>query len=162
MAPTRRMSRKLILALVGTLLLLVLIELGLRILSIRPERSLPPRWLTIDGTSERELGVWGEGRNKRPSPYANEGVTMGEYVPGARFKIVYGSNPRGVFAADNSVTVTINQQGLRGPEVTVAKPPGTFRVLGLGDSFAFGLGVREEDTFLRRLEADLNQTAPPG
>jgi hypothetical protein len=60
------------------------------------------------------------------------------------------------------VTFAINQQGLRGPEVSQAKPPGTFRVLGLGDSFTFGTGVREQDTFLRRLEVDLDRSAPPG
>jgi lysophospholipase L1-like esterase len=58
--------------------------------------------------------------------------------------------------------VTINNLGLRGPDTTLAKPPGVFRILGVGDSITFGYGVRVEDTFLRVLEQDLNASAPAG
>jgi len=58
------------------------------------------------------------------------------------------------------VPVAINNLGLRGPDTTLAKPPGVFRILGVGDSITFGYGVRVEDTFLRVLEQDLNQSAP--
>ena len=51
-------------------------------------------------------------------------------------------------------TVSINDSGLRGPEVAVPKPPGTWRALFLGDSVAFGWGVEDEDTFVRRIERD--------
>ena len=36
------------------------------------------------------------------------------------------------------------------------KAPGTFRILGLGDSFTYGVGVSFEETYLYRLEAMLN------
>lgn len=49
-----------------------------------------------------------------------------------------------------------NSLGLRDVEHTVVKPPGTFRILGLGDSFTYGSGVALEETFLSRLEAMLN------
>ena len=58
------------------------------------------------------------------------------------------------------VPVTINNLGLRGPDTTLEKPPGVFRIIGVGDSITFGYGVRVEDTFLQVLERDLNDSAP--
>lgn len=37
------------------------------------------------------------------------------------------------------------------------KPPGTFRILGVGDSITFGVGVRFEKIYLQQLEQMLNQ-----
>jgi lysophospholipase L1-like esterase len=50
------------------------------------------------------------------------------------------------------VSVRTNSFGLRGPEVAREKPPGTYRVALLGDSFAFGWGVKQEETFAHRLQ----------
>jgi lysophospholipase L1-like esterase len=38
----------------------------------------------------------------------------------------------------------------------LAKPKGTRRIVGIGDSTLFGLGVREQDAYLRQLEALCN------
>ena len=57
--------------------------------------------------------------------------------------------------SDFDVVIRINAQGLRGPERTLAKPPGTRRVLVLGDSFAEGYYVSEEDMAAARLERAL-------
>jgi hypothetical protein len=54
------------------------------------------------------------------------------------------------------IAVDINAHGLRGPETAYAKPPGTFRILNLGDSVAMGWGVEEAATYGRRLEERLN------
>jgi len=58
--------------------------------------------------------------------------------------------------ADFDVLVAANPDGLRdrpfGP-----KPPGVVRVLGLGDSFAFGWGVANEESLFKVLERQLNQ-----
>jgi lysophospholipase L1-like esterase len=54
------------------------------------------------------------------------------------------------------VPIRINNLGMRGADTTVAKPPGVFRILGVGDSITFGYGVRYEDTFLQVLERRLN------
>jgi lysophospholipase L1-like esterase len=51
--------------------------------------------------------------------------------------------------------VHINSFGLRSPEIAVPKPPGTYRVLLLGDSFTFGLRVRDDEVFAQRLEERL-------
>lgn len=50
------------------------------------------------------------------------------------------------------IRVDTNSLGYRGPEVSAGKSPGTFRILGLGDSVMWGLGVQERDTTLRVLE----------
>jgi hypothetical protein len=51
--------------------------------------------------------------------------------------------------------IRINRYGHRGGEHPEKKPAGVFRILGLGDSFTFGWGVAEEDTFLQVLERKL-------
>jgi len=53
--------------------------------------------------------------------------------------------------------VTINKFGLRGKPVTIHKPAGVFRVALLGDSFAWGLGVNNEET----ISAQLNRRLGP-
>lgn len=41
----------------------------------------------------------------------------------------------------------VNNFGMRGPDVTAAKPAGTYRILMLGDSFTMGKGVEDQQTF---------------
>ena len=52
-----------------------------------------------------------------------------------------------------------NSRGYRGPEVSIPKPPGVFRILGLGDSVTWGTGVPDGQTHLRLLEKMLNERA---
>ena len=58
--------------------------------------------------------------------------------------------------------VDINSQGLRDKEYSLAKPPGTFRIMILGDSTAFGWGVKAQDTSAKILEEQLNRSGLPG
>lgn len=61
------------------------------------------------------------------------------------------------------VDVAINSQGLRDVErAGYDKPPDTFRILLLGDSYVEGLRVPLEQTFGKALEAELNAGAPAG
>ena len=55
--------------------------------------------------------------------------------------------------------IEVNSKGLRGPEVDYAKPPGTARILFLGDSVTFGFFVEEPDTFPRAVQRSLERSA---
>jgi len=55
------------------------------------------------------------------------------------------------------VPVRINRRGLRDDEVAIPAPAGTLRILGLGDSFLFGQGVRQEETLDAALEKALSR-----
>ena len=48
---------------------------------------------------------------------------------------------------DFSVRVNINGQGMRGAEAVLPKPENTVRLIVTGDSFIFGNGLKEENTF---------------
>ena len=79
-------------------------------------------------------------------------------LPGSEIRFVYDSNPRGYFSPGNSVIHRTNPKGFRGPDFSVAKPPGTIRFLFLGDSFTFGEGVQDADTYPERFRALLEKS----
>jgi len=56
--------------------------------------------------------------------------------------------------------ITINSHGLRDKEYTYTKPKNVFRILCLGDSCTFGLGVSISKTYHSLLENKLNQEYP--
>ena len=57
--------------------------------------------------------------------------------------------------------ILINSQGLRDYEYSTRKEPGTFRIVGVGDSSLFGWGVPVEDSGLKVLERRLNERFRP-
>ena len=48
--------------------------------------------------------------------------------------------------------IAINEYGYRGRPYPHERPERTFRIIGIGDSVAFGIGVDVEDTYLRIME----------
>lgn len=52
-----------------------------------------------------------------------------------------------------------NSVGLRERELSEFKPPGFYRVLFVGDSVTFGLGIPREETFVKRVEQSLDARA---
>lgn len=79
------------------------------------------------------------------------------YVPDAQAGYVPAPNQR-VRAYGGRVET--NAFGMRSPQFAVEKPPGTFRVLLLGDSTLWGgLYMDQEDLYSRRLERALREEA---
>jgi len=64
--------------------------------------------------------------------------------------------------AEYRMRMQINSRGLRDREFTLTKPAGTFRVGAFGDSFTFGEGVQNDETWPKRLEYYLAVDKSPG
>lgn len=75
-------------------------------------------------------------------------------------RVGYRNRP-GTTGTFYGASVRINSLGLRGPEIP-SKASNEFRILLLGDSFPFGIGVSEEQCFPAVLERLLQKAAPPG
>ncbi len=58
-------------------------------------------------------------------------------------------------------TVRINSQGFRGPEVAPEKSPGELRIVILGDSLPYGLGIDEHEGFVGRLSGLVEHAGLP-
>jgi lysophospholipase L1-like esterase len=81
---------------------------------------------------------------KNPGGYARPSATLGwENKPSAT--VDYGE-------PEFSTVVRHNSLGFRSPEIPPEKPEGVCRIVVLGDSFAYGVGVENEETFSARIE----------
>lgn len=80
----------------------------------------------------------------------------------ARTRLLRQFVPRVPESIENNATWTIslNSEGFRGPELPSEKPADTFRIVFLGDSWTFGVGVDEEATTARRTERFLREAHP--
>jgi lysophospholipase L1-like esterase len=107
---------------------LVVASLAVTLGLVEAALRLGPAWSRAGAPDERAVF----------NPYRPDGRLGFTLNPGAR---VRHTN------RDFSVAVAVNALGLRGAERAVARRPGTARILLLGDSFAFGWGVEQEDTF---------------
>jgi hypothetical protein len=127
----------------------LLLKLGLTILSP----------LVLIGMLEGMAYAWE--RAQANGPYAWELVASRRlvWVPYAEPGAGYTLMKPGSHYEWQGIPVDINANGLRGPELDFEKPPATYRILNLGDSVVMGWGVREEETYGRRLEALLNEQA---
>ena len=88
-------------------------------------------------------------------------LDLGDIVQPSRDPgIVYELRPnaRGRFV---NQPLLINSQGLHDREYSRHKEPGTFRIVGVGDSSLFGWGVPFEDSSLKVLERRLNDKLRP-
>ena len=131
MSRTRRIAGNLVLAVLGTLLGLVALEIGARVVlsNRRP-----------GGTGEQAL-------------YTMSDPLLGwRNRPGA--SLTYNRR-------EYQTTVLINSLGFRDVERSLTKPPGRSRVLVLGDSFIEAYAVERDESVTRRMEAIANEAGCP-
>lgn len=79
----------------------------------------------------------------------------GRLRPNSRFELWYDRPRWDYFSAAGTIDIKINSLGFRDLEFERQKGPGEYRVLGVGDSFTFGIGVPLEDTWVQVLEGRL-------
>jgi hypothetical protein len=71
-----------------------------------------------------------------------------------------GASGYSISPGEFRVAYRINSLGMRDHEYPAEKPPGTFRLLMLGDSMTEGFSVELKDSFVKRLERRLNASPP--
>ena len=141
-ADRRRFAQSLALALVTTIVTLLGVEGILRLAYYFRE-------------DRRSLEVQLQSRAQARSSMHD--LSLGDIVrPSRHAGIVYELKPnvRGQFMGQ---PVVISSQGLHDFEYSRRKEPGTFRIVGVGDSSLFGWGVPFEDSGLKVLERRLNE-----
>lgn len=80
-----------------------------------------------------------------------------------QYEVLIGDDPRDTVNVRGywcETIVSTNDLGLREIEVTPEKKPGELRLLCLGDSWTFGQGVAQNETYAKRLQALLRQRYP--
>ena len=142
-ADVRRSALRVTVSLAATIVALLVAEGSVRLVSYLREDRRP---LDVQLQSSRAQGQ---------SPMHD--LSVGDIVqPSRHADIVYELRPniRGRFVGQ---PLFINSQGLHDYEYSRRKPPGTFRIVGVGDSSLFGWGVPFEDSGLKVLERRLNE-----
>jgi SGNH hydrolase-like domain, acetyltransferase AlgX len=121
-------------------------------LNVRGRRILSGGMLALTAATVLLALLEGGLRLFAPQTFFMENAFREDPEVGLRHVAHYRGRSR---AADYDVPVTTNALGFRGPEV----PPrgSALRVLALGDSFTFGLGVQDDEGFAARLRRRWSQ-----
>jgi hypothetical protein len=123
----------------GTLAGLLLLEAGFRARAALEDRGLLSVRLELP-----------------PDPARDQPAPLGRIIRrSADPRLVYELRPN-LQVLYEGARLTTNRHGLRGRERDPAQTSGVFRIVGLGDSFMFGFGVADDQTYLARLESRLS------
>lgn len=140
--------KRIALAIVSTLLTLLLLEVGLRVLNVGPTRWAHP-WHLESDDKRHGVDVYPDDPRGyfevdiRDEAVAHQLVQDG--VPEVRERAE--ATPYGVL-------FRYSEELCRGPDIPPKSGP---RIVAIGDSFTEGQGVREDDTWAEQLEALMGQ-----
>jgi hypothetical protein len=110
----------------------------------------------------RSTGVLEDAYRNARNPPRGASATLGDVVrPSPDPQIIYELKPN-LDVVFKGQPLRTNGRGWREEEIRDDKPPGVIRIVGIGDSYMFGSGVRVEDRYMDRLEAGLNASFPAG
>jgi hypothetical protein len=144
MRKKRRGAKRVLLASISTLLCLLAAEAVLRSHTLVTSRG------SLEEAYEKSTGV----------PPAGKPASFGEMVrPSNNPRIIYELKPGLDVVFKGAVTRT-NSAGWREDEIPLAKPPGTIRIVGIGDSHMFGWGVEVGGRYMDLIEKGLNEAHP--
>ena len=137
--------------------------------TLRPRRRLFARLLLLGASLVLSL-VFAELAVRLARPQEAMTVTPGLYEPDPprRYRLHPGYRGRITNHVEFDHPVLVNGHGMRGPEPSpapaashAAPSRAPLRVLVLGDSFTFGVGAAESETFPARLQAHLRAAGVP-
>ena len=86
------------------------------------------------------------------------GVTLSLALIEGTLRLLAPDSPRGTTYGK---PVSFNREGFRDREISVPKPGGVYRVVLLGDSFSWGVGLDLAETVPKVLERRLDAMTPP-
>lgn len=142
------LRRRLLLAVASFLFALLLAEVGFRVKAWNDDRSTLAEMLAFYDKVKLEPG----------QPVVPEGSVR----PSANDSIVYELRPSmdDVIIPAQGVRLSTNSHGFRSPEIPVAKPEGTVRLVGIGDSVLFGWKLPQDQDCLAQLTGLLRSRHP--
>ena len=159
MARRSKLGKVLCLAAIATALSLLLAEGAARVLLPAPKSSdlrmlLPDRGAAPMAEALHYLYHYGERERQGAGPRGRLPASMTQ-------RIAYDRPDWDYFDDDGAVTYATNALGFRDEEFEVLPREGELRILALGDSFTFGLGVPLEFAWPQVLEASLRTDLAP-
>lgn len=133
------MVKNVLLLIASIIFSLFIAEAAFRVIGLRGNYQAPCRNVTFNvapGTTEMPLNG---------------------FFPNSINRSYYPDNPRGYFDNQNILDHHFNSAGYRDIEHSISKPASTYRILGLGDSYLYGQGVKFDDICLTKLGKNLQE-----
>ena len=145
------LNKNLGLSLFSVLVTCLLLEFCFRLFDVRYSDISSTKYINVSQCLQTSPHPFYPGYNGHQISYYSY-----KYKPNSTWATQYPNNERGYFDANNQIEYKMNSDGFRDYEFE-AKNTNTFRILVIGDSYAFGEGVKLEDSFAKVLEVKLRE-----